>query len=235
MDTFTTNKIQQNNELIAEEVRQKRLDKKIKLEVVAKTLKINLKYLQALENGQLDKLPAGLYGKKILREYALFLGLDADFLEKVWELETENRQKEHQQNLFSYKVPKITYFLTVPGMIRNFLIIFSVAICIIYLGYYIRNIIKAPDLEIFYPEENAIITENFVNFSGQSDPETNVTINDKIILLDNQGKFSEKINLSNGLNTISISAQRKYSKENQQVRHILVNVPEQDFQLPAQP
>jgi len=235
MNNFTSNKIQQNNELIAEEIKQKRLDKKIKLEVVAKTLKINIRYLQALENGQLEKLPAGLYGKKILREYALFLGLDADFLEKVWELETENRQKEHQQNIFSYKVPKMTYFLTLPGLIKNFLIIFSVTICLFYLGYYIRNIIRAPRLEIYSPIENSIISENYIKISGQTDPETNVTINEKTILLDTQGNFNEKINLSNGLNTVSIVAQKKYSKENRLIRHILVKVPDQDFQLPTQP
>lgn len=235
MENFSANKIQQNNELIAEEIKQKRTDKKIKLETAAKTLKINIKYLQALENGQLDKLPAGLYGKKILREYALFLGLDANFLERVWELETENRQRDHQQNIFSYRVPKMSYFLTVPGMIKNLFIIISVTICLFYLGYYIRNIIRAPKLEIISPQENSISTENFINITGQTDPETNVTINDKIILLDSQGKFSEKINLSNGLNTITISAQKKYSKENHVIRHILVKTPEQELNLPQQP
>lgn len=222
MDNFVSNKIQQNNELLAEELKQRREDRKIKIETVAKKLKINLKYLQALENGQLEKLPAGLYGKKILQEYSIFLNLDTDFLTKLWEMETENRQKNNQQNIFSYKVPKKSYFLTIPAIIKNLLILLSVFVCLFYLGFYIKNIVEAPKLEIYSPADNLSITQNFIFVTGLSEPETNVTINNEPVLLDQKGNFSQKINLSSDLNTISISAKKKYGKQITITRRILV-------------
>lgn len=222
MDNFVSNKIQQNNELLAEELKQRREDRKIKIETVAKKLKINLKYLQALENGQLEKLPAGLYGKKILQEYSIFLNLDTDFLTKLWEMETENRQKNNQQNIFSYKVPKKSYFLTIPAIIKNMLVLLSVFVCLFYLGFYIKNIVEAPRLEIYSPVDNLSISQNFINVSGLSEPETNVTINNEPVLLDAKGYFSQKINLSSDLNTISISAKKKYGKQITITRRILV-------------
>jgi len=222
MDNFVSNKIQQNNELLAEELKQRREDRKIKIETVAKKLKINLKYLQALENGQLEKLPAGLYGKKILQEYSIFLNLDTDFLTKLWEMETENRQKNNQQNIFSYKVPKKSYFLTIPAIIKNLLILLSVFVCLFYLGFYIKNIVEAPRLEIYSPADNLSINQNFIFVTGLSEPETNVTINNEPVLLDSKGNFSQKINLSSDLNTISISAKKKYGKQITITRRILV-------------
>lgn len=222
MDNFVSNKIQQNNELLAEELKQRREDRKIKIETIAKKLKINLKYLQALENGQLEKLPAGLYGKKILQEYSIFLNLDTDFLTKLWEMETENRQKNNQQNIFSYKVPKKSYFLTIPAIIKNLLILLSVFVCLFYLGFYIKNIVEAPRLEIYSPADNLSINQNFIFVTGLSEPETNVTINNEPVLLDSKGIFSQKINLSSDLNTISISAKKKYGKQITITRRILV-------------
>lgn len=208
--------------MIAKELKTSRESKKIKINDAAKKLNVNLKYLEALENGQLDKLPAGPYGKKILNEYAFFLDLDSDFLTKLWELETENQQKEIKQNLFSHKVPHLAYFLTIPRILKNLTIILAVLICITYLGYYIRNIIEAPLLIVSSPAENTSISQNFINIYGATEPEANVTINNETVLIEPNGDFFMKVNLSNDLNTISIIAKKKYSKENTIIRRVLV-------------
>lgn len=223
MENFTANKIHNNNEIIAQELLDKRKDLKLDILKISQKLNINVKYLKALENGQLNKLPAGLYGKKILQEYANFLKLDSDFLLELWEIETENKKKNIQKNLFSHKVPHLAYFLTIPKIIKNLSILLAVLICLTYLGYYIKNIIEAPTLIITSPADNVKIEENFVNIQGSTEPEANVSINNKEVLIDPQGNFSQKINLSNGLNTISIIAQKKYSKKNTVIKRILVN------------
>jgi cytoskeletal protein RodZ len=223
MKEFTTNKIQNNNEIIAQEIKEKRKDLKLDLNKVSQKTKINIKYLKALENGQLNKLPAGVYGKKILQEYSNFLKLDTDFLLEVWDLETENRKKVNQKNIFSYKVPHLSYFLTIPKIIKNLIILLAVLICLTYLGYYIKNIIEAPSLIITSPVDNMKTKENFINIRGKTESEANVTINNQEVLLDPQGNFVKKVNLSNGLNTISIIAQKKYSKKNIVKKRILVD------------
>jgi hypothetical protein len=46
------------------------------LEEIARTTKISPRYLQALEDGRPDVLPAGMYRRAILRNYATAVGLD---------------------------------------------------------------------------------------------------------------------------------------------------------------
>ena len=71
---FKSNKILLDSETVAERLRGARQAKNIKLEEAAKKLNISYKYLRALERGEYDKLPAGVYGKNFLREYAFFFG-----------------------------------------------------------------------------------------------------------------------------------------------------------------
>lgn len=220
---FTANKIQNNNEIIAKDLRDRREELELELGKAANKLNINIIYLKALESGQLNKLPAGLYGKKILEEYSNFLKTNTEFLLELWDIETENKKKNNQKNLFSHKVPHLTYFLTIPRIIKNLIIFFAVLICLTYLGYYIKNIIEAPTLIISSPTDNIKLNANFVNIQGSTEPEANVTINNQEVLIDPQGNFVQKINLSNGLNTISIIAQKKYSKKNIVIKRILVN------------
>ncbi len=223
MKQFTTNKIKNNNEIIAKEIKEKRKDMGLDLNKISQKTKINIKYLKALENGQLNKLPPGVYGKKILQEYSNFLKLDTDFLLEVWDIETDNKKKVNQRNIFSYKVPHLSYFLTIPKIIKNLIILLAVLICLTYLGYYIKNIIEAPSLIITSPVDNMHTNENFINIIGETEEEATVTINNQEVLLDPQGNFVKKVNLSNGLNTISIVAQKKYSQKNIIKKRILVN------------
>ena len=73
MNSFFANKIITNADTIAEQLRQARLSKNVKLEDAANELGINRTYLEALEKGNFNKLPKGVYGKNFLREYALYL------------------------------------------------------------------------------------------------------------------------------------------------------------------
>ena len=47
---------------------------------------------------------------------------------------------------------------------------------------------------------------------GQTKPEVQLTINNELVLLDENGSFSQTINLINGLNNLEISAKKKHSK-----------------------
>ena len=76
-------------------LRETRQAKELSLEQVAAETRIRTKFLAALEEGDYDQLPAGIYAQGFLRNYALFLGLDpAEALEKYKERETNRRDKE---------------------------------------------------------------------------------------------------------------------------------------------
>ncbi|MFH1582819.1 MAG: helix-turn-helix transcriptional regulator, partial [Candidatus Falkowbacteria bacterium] len=106
MNIFKSNKIYLDSELVSEQLRSARQAKKIKLSLIAKKLNINEKYLEALEKGEYEKLPHGVYGKNFLREYALFLGLDYKKLAADYETEINIVEPKRQKELFSKQVIK---------------------------------------------------------------------------------------------------------------------------------
>ncbi len=59
-------------------LRRERELREISLEEIAETTKISKSYLEALEDERFDVLPAPLFAKGFLREYARYVGLDPD-------------------------------------------------------------------------------------------------------------------------------------------------------------
>ena len=65
---------------IGEEIREARLALGITIEDAANRLRINRRYLAALEEGRIKDLPGPAYAMGFVRSYASALGLDADEL-----------------------------------------------------------------------------------------------------------------------------------------------------------
>jgi cytoskeleton protein RodZ len=63
---------------IGEILRRERLKRNLELGQIAQELKIASRFLEAIEAGQLDKLPGGLFTKSFTMQYARLLGLDEE-------------------------------------------------------------------------------------------------------------------------------------------------------------
>ena len=222
MIVFNKNKIIIKMDLLGAELREARLAKNIKIKDAAKDLKINELYLEALESGRLDKLPPGVYAKNFLREYALYLGLEAEKLVDIYNSETASKINRQKRDPFSIKVPGAHYFLAIPKIIKSSLIVIAVLICVGYLTVCVKKIIIAPSLALVSPEDNLITSEHSVDIKGLTDPEAEIVINGEQVLKDISGFFEKKINLKNGINIISVTAQKKYSQKNSITKKILV-------------
>ena len=61
-----------------EELRRERESRGIALETITDSTKISGRHLYALEQGQFDRLPGGVFNKGIVRGYARVVGLDED-------------------------------------------------------------------------------------------------------------------------------------------------------------
>jgi cytoskeletal protein RodZ len=57
-----------------------RIRKGITLGAIAEATKIGVRTLEAIEKGQFDKLPGGIYSTAYIRQYARFVDLDEDTL-----------------------------------------------------------------------------------------------------------------------------------------------------------
>lgn len=206
-------------ETVGEKLRQARHYKNLKIEDAAKKLNIRAEYLSALEEESFEKLPAGLYGKNFLKEYAKFLGLKPRDLLKNWQEASSNSS---DPDPFSQKIVKKNKFIIFPKIIRNFLIVMAILICFLYLVFYFKKIVFPPDLVIIQPDKNLLIKDSSITVSGQTEKEAEVKINGAIVLNNQDGYFSQDVNLKKGLNNITITAQKKYSREKTIIRQILV-------------
>lgn len=88
---------------IGQELQRERELRGITLKEIADSTKINLRFLRALEEDQLDMLPGDFFTKGIIRTYASYIGLDEDaVMNKYYEimqlqeqtLEEENKQEK---------------------------------------------------------------------------------------------------------------------------------------------
>jgi cytoskeletal protein RodZ len=222
MTLFQSNKIYLDSETVSEQLRSSRQAKKLKLSEIAKKLNINEKYLAALEKEEYDKLPHGVYGKNFLREYALFLGLDYKKLAREFEEEINVLEPRRQKEIFSKQVIKKRYLLAMPKILRNIFIFSIICICFIYLGYRVNKIISPPLLIIDNPATDLTINQNILQVTGHTEAEADLTINSQTVLTDKNGNFSQAISLKNGINIITITANKKHSRSNTIIRQILV-------------
>lgn len=220
MSVFLTNKIFLNKETVAEQLRSTRQEKDWKLADVAKKLKMNYKYLQALENGDFAKLPTGIYSLNFLRQYADFLELDYNKLRERFISEQEVYQSQKQEQLFARQMVSPKYFLAMPHLLRNFLILLVALACLIYLGWLLKNIFASPNLQVQSPKPELVAEQSQIMVAGKTDPETEVLINQVQTMVDKDGQFSQAVNLKQGINSIVITAQRG-SRNTTVVREVL--------------
>jgi cytoskeletal protein RodZ len=219
MTAFVPKKINYQ-ESWGEKLRQTRLSKNLKLEDIAKRINIRPEYLSALEEEHFEKLPAGLYGKNFIKEYASLLGLNVKEIMKDWDEQIFNSSPGDP---FSRKIINRNKFIIFPKLIRNLLVIGAIVICFLYLIFYFKNLVLPPSLIITQPATNLALTGTNILISGQTETTAEVTINDEIVLNNHDGYFSQTINLKKGLNSVVIKAKKKYSSEQTVTRQILVD------------
>lgn len=219
MTPFVPKKIKQIENL-GEELRMARNKTNLSIDEVASIIKIRKEYLLALEMEDFNALPSGLYSKNYLKKYARFLNIEAKQIERfLKQLSTELEESDP----FPNKMVDKKKFIVFPKIVKNVLISLAVLAFFFYLLFYFRNLVLAPNLEIIHPRSDIKIEASSIEIIGKVDPGSDLSINEQAILPDEDGNFSKLVNLKKGMNTILISAKKKYSKENVIIKQVLVN------------
>jgi len=77
--------------LFGEHLKREREMRGVSLEEISAATRISLRFLEALENEQWERLPGGIFNRGFIRSVARFLGLDEDGLVAEYALETHER------------------------------------------------------------------------------------------------------------------------------------------------
>ncbi|MFA6106188.1 MAG: helix-turn-helix domain-containing protein [Patescibacteria group bacterium] len=219
MVSFKATKILVHSEVLAEEFKKARRARGLGVPEAARKSQIGIKYIKAIEAGRLELLPAGIYRKNFLREYADFLGYDSRELLKNF---PENDNDRETGNPFSCRVAR-TRTIIIPKIMRGIGVAAIAVVCLFYLQTRFSVVVSPPSLSIANPPEDMKLNSREINIIGTTDPETEVTINDNLVLTGVNGDFSKIINLREGINIITIIAKNKFGPEKKIVKQILVS------------
>ena len=191
---------------------------------VSRALKITEKSLRAIEELDVEKLPAQVYARGFVKLYAEFMGFDvdqtvADFTTELDKTHVSKEQKITPQQLRSFRGPKL---IITPRLVMITIVVLVVIIALSYLFFEVRGFTRAPMLTISSPADDSRIKENNVTVKGKTDPTAEVKINGEKVFVQSDGSFSETIGIGPGLNKISVSAKSIGGKESTVSKEVLV-------------
>ena len=189
----------------------------LKIVQVEKDIKISQRMIEAIEADDYKSLPDEVYVKNIIKTYARYLFLDFNKLLSLYDSVKVNKEAKD----LTIKSAPVKVIMT-PQRIRNLIICAIIMILLGYLGFQLNKVFQPPELTIFAPSKDMVISENYIEISGKTEREARVYINEKEIFIDYNNEFKTTLDLQNGLNLIKITSVKKRSKENTVYREILV-------------
>jgi cytoskeletal protein RodZ len=220
MPNFSVTQIK--NKTVGEILTETRQEQNLSLEEVARATRQRLNHLVALEAGDYERLPGGVYSEKILETYANFLNIDLKSLKNIFDREIL-AGRQIKKRAFLKKISSKNFLVT-PRLIKISAAAVLVMLLLTYLGFEINNIFSPPNLVVTSPTDNLTTEEPTIAVAGSTGKEVIVKINDQIIQTDAMGNFNESVSLKTGLNIIKISAAKKRSRENIIYRQVISNI-----------
>lgn len=193
-------------------LKEEREKKFYTLEEIEKATKIRLELLEALEKDQYHKLPPPTFVQGFIKNYSKFLGLNAEKLLAIFRREfSEAKNPPRVLESFVNPLDKRKFAFT-PAKFVGLAILTMMVIFFFYLFFEYRFLAGAPFLEVQKPLDQTSTATPTVLVFGRADAEAKVRINNQEIQVDSSGKFSQEIQLTQGTNTIVITATSKSDK-----------------------
>jgi len=223
---------------LGEKLKKRREALGLNLQKVAKISRLRQAYLERLEKGEYEKLPADIYTRNFLKTYSKIIGLNENEIIKEYEKERgliDEKPKSQKQKKLSisgllsrlllsrFRYPfGINYnFILTPRFLSWLFFIFIFLLSLFYIIWQLDFFISPPKINLIYPEEDLVVYQNLIEINGNVSQESKLTINGQAINIDKDGNFREAISLQSGINTITIEATNKIGKKNSIIRQIV--------------
>lgn len=161
---------------------------------------------------------AYVYASGFLKRYCMFLGLDAAPYLEAFRVHTAGEVMRQpvvaRKNLiplflFRFRSPA---FLGVCAMVLLLAAYFSINLMVSY---------SSPPLSFSDSGANLETSERVYTFQGRTHPEVDLTMNGRIVYLNESGEFQERVLLAGGLNTFEFMAKNKFGKITKIIRYII--------------
>lgn len=213
-------------------LRDARLAARVSLEKISRVSLVPQKYLAALEDGHYWELPSQVFATQFFKAFCKCLNLNSDILMEKFENEYRTNQNwQERSEKVKAKAPsrepslwikRLAVIFNPFALKRGFLAILLLGF-FSYIGFQVNRIIQPPSLSIDSPGDNLVTSRQVIDLKGRVEQESRLTINGQEVYPDKDGNFAEVIGLQPGINFINFAAKKKYSRELQLVRKVMVS------------
>lgn len=215
---FTRKKVESLT--LGEKLKKLRGDFRMSLTEISKATRIQVKYLEHLENGEYEKLPADVYVRGFLKSYALYLNIDEGVFMKLYERERHIQENLHQkpkeQPVHKKHINIASLVITPQSIVITFVVLLVLG-AFIYVFREFQTFALVPRLVILSPMNGTVVDTDTAVIQGKTDKGARVSINDQSIFVDGEGNFSSTLPLQSGINTLTVMAVDRFEKQKVEV------------------
>lgn len=188
------------------------------LEEVARDIDIQVSYLRWIEEGQFDRLPAGVYARGFVKRYAQAMRLPEEEMLELYDHErgvTTHLRKargEEEEEVAPVSTKKTT-FLFSPRVIR--LSVIGILLLVVF-GYFLlqfRSLSAPPSLVVEAPSEDQTIEATQFTVRGRVEEGSRLLLNGSDVRVGADGIFSVDVPLEKGENHLRFVATSPVQKE----------------------
>jgi cytoskeletal protein RodZ len=224
---------------LGDALRERREHKGVTMQQAAEDTRIREKFLQAIESGDYQSLPGTVYTKGFLRNYAQYLGLDA---EEMLALYIGERGGADPARTFSPMRPLVKRsFIFTPTVLVPVIVLGGILLFIAYFYYQFTSFAVAPHVDITDPPGDAVSGTAEYLVKGKTNPDGRITVSvspglDALgdVKPAADGTFSVSVPLKPGPNHIEVRVLDAAGKLATATRTITLNPPAANDQAAPQ-
>ncbi len=110
--------------------------------------------------------------------------------------------------------------------LRRITLLLGIVALLAYLGLELKSLLAPPPLELNSPPQGLTTSNKTIEISGKTMPGAFVEVNGEKLPALVSGEFKQILVLSRGLNTITVSAKKRYSRPTVVERQVFILVGE---------
>ncbi|MBI4272488.1 helix-turn-helix domain-containing protein [Candidatus Uhrbacteria bacterium] len=222
MATFTRTPVRTVRTL-GDHIRSARFAHGLTLDDVARTLVIQRKHLERIENNEFGAFREEVYLKNVLRMYSTYVGFEWEEVCELYRAAKPFYASARDDDAPSTLAPKVraSHFWVTPHIIRTGVTALIATACfsyIVFLGY---RMMRAPELLIVSPYNNSLSAVNTIEVVGRVDTHAQVTINGEHVVKSEEGVFRQMVGLQEGVNVITVTAAKKFGQSRSEERTVI--------------
>lgn len=192
---------------------------------IAEDLKIRVDILKAIERGDFHMIEEPLYRMLMVKTYAEYLGFSQESFQDEYNRESLYAAKKEKSSEVNTESVQKADFVVAPSIVKHILLSAGMIGIFVYLAVIAGNALARPSLTVSSPSDRTVSLLPTIPIKGIASKDANLFINGQSVLKDRDGHFQQTFTLSDGVNSIRVSAAKKYSKEAVITRTVLYERP----------